>query len=205
MNKSAFVISILLTTVVLMVFGGVVYAFRAPEVAVEAEPVQENAVEAVTTDDPALEQTLLEREAVYQQRIAEANARLEQAQQQLAAQAAPASLQANSLTTATSITPEQAAQIVADTLGYNNVAWVEIVTIKGEDLYQVTLTSGELIYVDMAGQVVGSAPSQFSYGSSGGGGGKILTSDDSSQTQGSEDDHSEDEHEEEHEDEHEDG
>ncbi len=39
MNKSAFVISILLTTFVLMVFGGVVYALRAPEAAVEAEPV----------------------------------------------------------------------------------------------------------------------------------------------------------------------
>jgi len=205
MNKTAFVISIVLTTIVLMAVGGVVYALRAPEEAMAAEPVMENSAETAPTADPSLEQTLLEREAIYQQRIAEANARLEQAQQQLAAQAAPASLQANSLTTATSITPEQAAQIVADTLGYNTVAWVEIVTIKGEDLYQVTLTSGELIYVNMVGQVVGSAPSQFSYGSNSGGGGKILTSDDSSQTQGSEDDHSEDEHEEEHEDEHEDG
>jgi uncharacterized membrane protein len=206
MNKTAFVISIVLTTFVLMAMGGVVYALRTPDAAAagSAEAVTTEAAGAVEapTSDPTLEQTLLEREAIYQQRIAEANARLEQAQQQLAAQAAPASPQANSLVAPATITPEQAAQIVADSLGFNNVAWVEIVAVQGEDLYLVTLTSGDLYYVNMAGQIVGSAPAHFS-GSSSGGGGKILASDNSNQSNHSDDDHSEGEHEDEHEGEHE--
>ena len=201
MNKTAFVISIVLTTIVLMAVGGVVYALRAPEEAMAAEPVMENSAETAPTADPSLEQTLLEREAIYQQRIAEANARLEQAQQQLAAQAASANPLVDSLTASAIITDEQAAQVVADYFGYDNVAWVEIVTIQGEDLYLVTLTSGELIYVNMAGQIVGSVPSQWSSGSGGGGGGKFLASDEGSHS----DEGFEGEHEDEHEDEHGDG
>jgi uncharacterized membrane protein len=198
MNKTAFVISIVLTTFILMAMGGVVYALRAPDAAAagSAEAVTTEAAGAVIapTSDPTLEQTLLEREAIYQQRINEANARLEQAQQQLAAQAASTSPQANGLAASTTITPEQAAQIVADTLGINNVAWVETVAVRGEDMYLVTLTSGDLYYVNMAGQIVGSAPAHFS-GTSGGGGGKILTSDNSNQSINNEDDHSGGEHE----------
>ena len=204
MNKTAFVISIVLTTIVLMAFGGVVYALRAPDEVKAAEPVVENSVETAPVADPSLEQTLLEREAIYQERIAEANARLEQAQKQLAAQAASVNPQADSLTAGTLITDEQAAQVVVEYLGYDNVLWVDIVTIQGEDLYQVTLTSGELIYVNMAGQVVGSAPSQWSSGSGGGGGGgKFLTSN-SGDSSSEGDDSSEGEHEDFHEEEHED-
>jgi hypothetical protein len=61
-------------------------------------------------------------------------------------------------------------------------------------MYLVTLTSGDLYYVNMAGQIVGSAPAHFS-GTSGGGGGKILTSDNSNQSINNEDDHSGGEHE----------
>jgi 2',3'-cyclic-nucleotide 2'-phosphodiesterase (5'-nucleotidase family) len=193
MNKTAFVLSVVLTTFVLMAFGGVVYALRAPEVATATQSVEEVVVEAAPTADPSLEQTLLEREQIYQQRIAEANARLAQAQAQLAGQSSLAGQTANSQAALTSITPEQAAQIAADAFG-QGVAWVEIVTVKGEDLYLVTLTSGDLVYVSMTGQVVGSAPAQYS-GTSGGGGRQLVSNETSS---GGEGEH-EDEHEEEHE------
>jgi hypothetical protein len=173
MNKTAFVISVVLTTFVLMAVGGIVYAMRTsngvPEVAPEIESEQTISAEATPTIDPSLEQALVEREAIYQQRIAEANARLEQAQQQLA-QSALVGQQSISQVALTQITPEQAMQIAADFLGQNSVYWVEITTVEGEDLYLVTFTSGDMVYVNMAGQVVGSAPAQ-SFGSSGGGGG----------------------------------
>ena len=173
MNKTAFIISIVLTTFVLMAFGGIIYALRTPVVAAATETVQEEVVAADPTADPSLEQNLLEREAVYQQRIAEANARLEQLQQQLAAQTVLASPQANNQAAPTQITPEQAAQIASDYVGGVGVYWVDIVTLQGEDVYEVILTSGETVYVDMAGQVVGSAPAQIA-GSGGGGGGGLT-------------------------------
>jgi len=204
MNKTAFVISVVLTTFVLMAFGGIVYALRASDAAPATESVQQNSVELVSTEDPSLEQTLLEREAIYQQRIAEANARLEQAQQQLAAQTALVSPQANGQAAVTQITAEQAAQIAADFLGQSSVYWVEIVTVKGEDLYMVTFTTGEAVYVNLAGQVVGSAPAQYSGGGGGGGGGLQIVS---TVSNGSDhDDGNEENHESEHEgDDHESG
>lgn len=199
MNKTAFVISIVLTTFVLMAFGGIVYALRAPEAATATESVAEpvTAESAVTPETP-LEQVLLEREAIYQQRIAEANARLEQAQAQLAAQSGLAAQPAAGQALAAPITPEQAAQIVAEVFR-QNVAWVEIVSLQGVDTYLVTLTSGELVYVDMNGQIVGSAPAQFTSGSSSGG--QTLTSLRNSGGSGGE---HEGEHEDDHEEEHED-
>lgn len=201
MNKTAFVISIVLTTFVLMSVGGVVYALRAPEVA----PVAESAAEGPAVVDPALgpslEQTLLEREAIYQQRIAEANARLEQAQQQLATQSPLADPQAGSLAAGVQITAEQAAQIAADFFGQSSVAWVEIVTVKGEDMFLVTFATGEMVYINMSGQVVGSAPAQFSLGSSSGGG----HNPGSAGSSGSEQSEDSDDHDDDHEDEHEDG
>lgn len=199
MNKTAFVISIVLTTIVLMSVGGVVFALRSPASAPEAD----NSAETIIQDEPApassLEQTLLEREAIYQQRIAEANARLEQAQAQLAAQSGLAVQPATSQAAVTTISAEQAAQIAADIFG-RRVAWVEVVNVKGEDLYLVTLTSGELVYINMNGQVVGSAPAPFTTGS--GSGGRILTNVKSSGSDsgGHESEHPDDDHENEHED-----
>jgi hypothetical protein len=197
MNKTAFVISIVLTTFVLMAFGGIVYALRTPEAAAATETVQEEVVAADPTADPSLEQTLLEREAIYQQRIAEANARIEQVQQQLAAQTALTNPQANSQAALAPITAEQAAQIASDYLGGVGVYWVDIVTLQGEDLYEVMLTTGETMYINMAGQVVGSAPAQVAGSGGGGGGGMTMTSFEGS-------DQNQDQHDGDHDDEHED-
>ena len=204
MNKSAFVISVVLTTFVLMSVGGVVYALRAPDAAPVPGSAEESAVEAAPAPEQSLEQILLERETIYLQRIAEANARLEQAQQQLAAQSSPAAQQAGGQTLTTQITADQAAQIAADYFGQTSVAWVEIVTVKGEQLYLVTFPSGELVYVSMTGQVVGSAPAQFSPSSNGGGGHSLGSAEGTGSGEGDQDDDHDEDHEDDHDDEHED-
>lgn len=177
MNKTAFVISIVLTTFVLMAVGGIAYAVHAPQ-PTQAAPVAAPAtVDPAAADpaagdplavDPAVLQAWSEREAAYQQLIAEANARLEQAQQQLAAQAQSTNPQVGNTNTVpqTGVTPEQAAEIAANFLGQTSVYSVEIVPINGENLYLVTFYSGDLVYVGLNGQVVGSASLQA--GGSGG-------------------------------------
>jgi hypothetical protein len=180
MNKTAFVISIVLTTFVLMAVGGVVYAVRASQnsqVTPAAEPavvepaVADPAVADPLAVDPAVLQAWNEREAAYQKLIAEANARLAQAQQQLASQAQPAAPLVNNTTTLPqgTITPEQAAEVAANFLGQTNVYSVEVVALKGQDTYLVTFMSGDMVYVSMDGQIVGSA--SLKIGASGGGGG----------------------------------
>jgi hypothetical protein len=194
MNKTAFVISVVLTTFVLMSIAGIVYTLRAPQPATDVQAAPETSIEAqpaeaVPTVDPSLEQILLERESVYQQRIAEANARLLQAQQQLAAQSQLVNQPAVNQNTVTAISSDQAMQIAANFLGTDSVYWVEKVTVNGEEMYLVTFASGDVVYVNYAGQVVGSAPAQgFGSSNGGGGGGKKTIS-----TGG--DDHGQSEHE----------
>jgi hypothetical protein len=183
MNKTAFVVSVVLTTFVLMIFAGVVYALRAPQVSTEVESVPENSIEAEPTLDPSLEQALLEREKIYQQRIAEANTRLEQAQKQLAAQSMLGNQQPNSQTAMAEVTSEQAVQAAVEFLGQDNVYWVEIVSVSGEDMYMVTFTTGDMVYVNMAGQVVGSSPAQLSGSSIGGAGKKTISTKGDDQNQ----------------------
>ncbi len=196
MNKTAFFVSVALTTLVLMIMGGVVYAMRSPQSPVATE---DTAVETSPTTEvaPAAGETvLLEREAIYQQRIAEANARLEQLQQQLAAQAQTANA---ADAQAPAISPEQAAQIAADYLGRSieSVYSVESVAVSGENLYQVTFYSGDMVYVSLSGQVVGSAPAQVSGVSGGGGKGIRPASNGHQDSQGGDhedDDHDSDDH-----------
>jgi len=187
MNRSAFVISVVLTTFVLMAIAGIVYTVRAQKPATETEAIPENNLEAEPALDPPLEQVLLERETIYQQRIAEANARLKQAQQQLAAQSILVNQQANSQGPVTEISSDQAMQVAADFLGQDSVYWVELVSVRGEEMYLVTFVSGDIVYVNLAGQVVGSAPAQGFGSSNGGGGNKTISI--------KEDDHSQEEHE----------
>jgi SOS-response transcriptional repressor LexA len=163
MNKTAFVISITLTTFILMAVGGIAYAVRA---AGQAPVTASSATAApLAASDPAgqqaLQQALNEREAAYQQMIAEANTRLEQAQQQQQAlEAQLAALQAQPSnpvveTQATSVTPQDAAAIASNYWGSTSVYSVEVVSVKGANMYQVTFSSGDLVFVDMNGQIAG--------------------------------------------------
>lgn len=159
MNKTAFVISTALTAFVLMVVGGITYAVRASAQTQAAASSPAMVLQAAS--DPALEAVLNEREAAYQKMIAEANARLEQAQQQqLALEAQLASVQAQAdpaalLPQAVSVTPEEAAVIAANYWGSNSIYTIETVLVKGETLYQVTFSSGDLVFVSLDGKVAG--------------------------------------------------
>jgi uncharacterized protein YpmB len=158
MNKKAFFISIALTVIVLMAVGGIAYFMRS------ANQVQAAKASPVTQAlDPALEQSLNEREAAYQKMIAEANARLEQAQQQqLALQNQLAALQSGAAVAVpqAGLSPEQAAQVAADFLGQTSVYSVEMTAIRGVSLFKVTFSSGDIVYIGMDGQVAGSAAAQ---------------------------------------------
>jgi len=96
----------------------------------------------------------MEREAAYQQTIAEANVRLDQLQQQLAGQTATpvAASQTGP------ITPEQAATIAADSLGQTSVYSVTLIMLGGGSVYEVMMPSGDIVYVSLDRQVVGSVP-----------------------------------------------
>jgi hypothetical protein len=190
MNKTAFLISVILTTFVLMAVGGIAYTLRASENAQLAA----DAVVPASPDpqaqsvDPAIAQAITEREAAYQQMIAEANARLEQAQQeQQALQSKLASLQANSPAAIQEnlLTPDQAAILASNYLGNKSIYSIELVVVRGENLYKVTFSSGDILYINMSGQVVGSeaAPQMTTYqvvrkGGGGGGGGEGEHEDD---------------------------
>jgi SOS-response transcriptional repressor LexA len=163
MNKTAFIISIALTTFILIGVGGIAYAVQASSriqaTSIPATAAPQTASESV--DQQALQQAINDREAAYQQMIAEANTRLEQAQQQQQAlEAQLTALQAQSSTPtaepqAAGITPEDAAAIASKYWGQTSIYSVEVVSVKGENMYQVTFSSGDLVFVDVNGQVTG--------------------------------------------------
>jgi hypothetical protein len=161
MNKTAFTISTVLTTFILVAVASMVYAVRAadkPQVAaVEATATMEPAAPEVPTEDlnQALLQTFAKREAQYQATISEANARLEALQKQQAALQGQLSGQPTAATPE-EVTPEQAATIAAEYLGQYRIYSIELVVLSGENIYQVTFSTGDMVYISMDGQVTGS-------------------------------------------------
>ncbi|HZD55147.1 MAG TPA: hypothetical protein VE136_00365, partial [Anaerolineales bacterium] len=119
MNKTAFLVSIALTAFVLVSVAGIAYTVRGAE-----HSQQVTATLPVPTNDPALEQAFSQREAAYQDLIAQANARLEQAQKrELELQAQLATRQPTSQPSAvqSTLTPEEAAALAVDFLGQKSV------------------------------------------------------------------------------------
>jgi flagellar hook-length control protein FliK len=177
MNKTAFVISIALTTFVLIAVAGIAYAVDAQQKAQAAElqaavsaPIPTAADPTTQAGlDPAVEQAISQREAAYQALITQANARLEQSQQQQQAlqeqlntlKAASQSAAASQTTASQPVlTPEQAVSIASNFLQQTSVYSVETVTLQGASVYMVTFSSGDVIYVGMDGQIVGSVSGQ---------------------------------------------
>lgn len=158
MNKTAFLISIALAAFVLVSVAGIAYTVRGAE-----NPQEASATLPVPTSDPAIEQAFGEREAAYQNLIAQANARLEQAQKrELELQAQLAAQQPASQPSAvqSALTPEEAVAVAVDFLGQKSVYTVETTMIRGESLYMVTFSSGDIVYISMDGQVTGSVAAQ---------------------------------------------
>lgn len=178
MNKTALFLSATLTVIVLIAVGAVVWSMGPARAAQDtgaasaaaADPAQgaQAAATSTSTIDPALEKVWMEREAAYQKTIAEANARLDQLQKQLAPTAAPA------VTAQTAqITADQAAAIAANYLGQPAVYAVNLILLGGGQVYEVMFAAGDIVYVSLDGQVVGSVPAP-AISSGGGGGGKGI-------------------------------
>jgi hypothetical protein len=181
MNRMALLISAVLTAMVVAVLGGVVYSARATELAKAKTIVQQDVpqdfqqvnsstgLDAQTQEQ--IQQTIQQRDAAYQALINEANTRLEQAQQkqqeleaQIAAmQAASAGASADAATAAAQapaavvpslVSPQQAAQIAAGSVGQSNIYSVESASFNGIPSYKVTFSSGVVAFVSMDGQVL---------------------------------------------------
>jgi hypothetical protein len=169
MKKTALWISLALTAFLLIVAGGVVTTVKgAQKVKEAASQVSDQAtqapVDAATQSiDPAIQQAINDREAAYQKMIAEANARLAQAQKdEQALQDQLQALQQNNTAAAaptaapqpTGISPQQAAQVAGSYIHRGDAYSVENVSTNGVSAYKVTFSSGDVVYVSMAGQVI---------------------------------------------------
>lgn len=129
MKKSAIIISIVITAFVLGTVGAVVKA------------VSDNQINAKVQE---LEQTIQDREALYAQTIADANARLEQANKIIQASTAAAP-------TASLIGPEQAiknAIAAVGTFGLTVSNPPELVNYNGTPAYEVKSAEGAQVYID---------------------------------------------------------
>ena len=175
MNKTALVISAVLTAFLLAVTAGVVYTVRGAQQVkaqeVQAQDVQTQDVQTqgaqtqeVKTLDSQLQQEIQQREANYQNLIAQANERLLQAQktqQELQSQlAALQNTASNSIQEIEqlAIDPEQAALIAAQYLGQSSIYSVETSLLYGATVYKVTFSSGDIAYVNMSGDLIGVQP-----------------------------------------------
>jgi hypothetical protein len=173
MNKTAFVISAVLTAFILAIAGGTVYTARAVQNANAAQAASTPAVQAEQANteaqpteglDPQTAQEIQQREATYQNLIAQANERLLQAQQkQQELQAQLAALQTTTENTSQApapvqVEPEQAALIAAQYLNQTSIYSVETTQLSGETVYKVTMSSGDIAYVSLDGQFIGMQP-----------------------------------------------
>ena len=177
-NKTAIIIAAALTAFVLFILGGVVTTVRGAQQrqAARQQAVSDDISVPAQPLDPNLEQAIRDREAAYQKLIDEANARLIQAQkdeQALQAQldalkkgSQPAASQA-----ASQITPQEAAQIASSLTGQSQVFSVEAVPLNGSQVYQVTMSSGDLVFIGLNGQLIGVQPAQSIASANGPGGG----------------------------------
>lgn len=166
-NKTAIIISAALTAFVLFVLGGLVTTVRGAQQRQAALAKDASAASSAGTQslDPNLEQAIRDREAAYQKLIDEANARLIQAQkdeQTLKAQldALQKGSQPTASQAAAPVTPQDAAQIATRLTGQNQVFSVETVPLNGSQVYQVTMSSGDLVFISMSGQLLGVQPAQ---------------------------------------------
>jgi hypothetical protein len=161
-QKTALILSVLLTAFVLVLGGGLVARVSQPAAPAEAAPVvSAPPAPAATIDVNAqVEQIVQQREAQYRQLIDEANQRLQQANQQLAAAAPAAPVAQPARSTAAAAPAAQAAQPTASLSaeaarniaidasgGATMIREPELVLFEGKVAYEVGFTRG-VVYVD---------------------------------------------------------
>lgn len=153
-HKTLALISIALTVFSLLLIAGIVSVVQRVNAA--AAPVE-------ATQDPAVLQYLNEREAAYQEMIAQANQRLleaQQAQETLQAQLDAAQNSAFPDAASAVLTPQQAAEVAAVYMGRSDLYAVENMALSGQPVYLVTFSSGDQVYVGLDGQVLGTVSAQ---------------------------------------------
>lgn len=160
-QRTMLIIAAGLTAFVLVLVGGLANRLSSGTAMVPTATTASAPAQATEgTLDPTVEALIREREAAYQQALAEANSRLEQANQQLAEmaqQTVPAAEQA--VTTAPAVapavapvtyavTPEQAQQLALERVpGATLIRTPEVVSYQGVAAYEVVLDQGTL-YLD---------------------------------------------------------
>jgi hypothetical protein len=169
MKKTALWISLALTAFLLLVAGGIVNTVKGAQKVNDAstqptDPVVQQVTETpIQAMDPALQQAIKDRENYYQNMIAEANARLLQAQKdEQALQAQLQELQQSSnpapdpqpTPLPTGISPQQAAQVAGSYIHRSDAYSVESISNNGVTAYKVTFSSGDVVYVSTDGQVI---------------------------------------------------
>jgi hypothetical protein len=100
-------------------------------------------------------------------------------------------------TVSTRISPRMAVGLASEFLGRTDAFSVQLAQYNGVQAYKVTFTSGDIVYVSLDGQILGSELPTVQLASSGG--------DRRDDRDGSSEEHDDGEHEEEHEEEHEAG
>jgi uncharacterized membrane protein YkoI len=173
-QRNAFVLAGGITAFLLLLVGSVMFgvAQQRPTSVVDVA----GADSGTLTLDPTAQALLLEREAAYQQALAEASARVDQANQQLAqvnaqSSAAQTSLQPASVTAPTqpaaTQSPEQAATSALSAYpGATLSRTPELVAYQGVPAYEVVLDIGTLYLDAQNGQILASSvtPQAPAYG-----------------------------------------
>jgi hypothetical protein len=178
-QKLALFISAALTAFALVIVGGVITNVRGASKVQPTPVATEEAVVATPTLDASIQDAINQREQAYQDLIAQANARLAEAQQnELALKAQLEALQnANTAAagaaapTAANLAPEDAATIAAQYMGRVDLYSVETTILSGNTVYKVVFSSGDIVYLSLDGQILGVAPAPLAAGPSGGSGG----------------------------------
>jgi len=173
--KIVLFISAALTAFALVIVGAVISNVRSAGAVAETTAAPTEQVMITPTIDPSIQQAINDRETAYQDLIAQANARLEEAQKteqalkaQLAALQNPAVPQAAATVT---IAPEDAAGIAAQYMGRADLYSVETSFMNGNTVYKVVFSSGDIVYISLDGQVLGVAPAPVTVSPSNGSGG----------------------------------
>lgn len=150
-QRTALVIAAALTAFVLVLVGGLASRISQLTETQPAASVAAAPTDAPITLDPTAQALLQEREAAYQQALAEANSRIEQANAQLAqanTQLAQAPAVAAPSASSYAVSAEQAQQIALGAApGAALSKPAELVLYQDRPSYEVTLDRG-LVYVD---------------------------------------------------------
>lgn len=140
-----------LTAFVLALAGGLVSRMSAATATAPQPTIVAVPDTAQTTLDPTIEALIREREAAYQAALADANARLNDANAQIATNNQPATQPA----LAYDGSAETAATIAFQYRGGGEVREVELETEDGLTVYEVKFTDDAEVYIDaQTGQVV---------------------------------------------------